>query len=131
MHGEEVVWAPMLRRALFPRVSQLLEKLQTLHIDRDLEDRRTWRVALGVDFSVKSYYGFIANHRMIMGPEIWYNGIPLKVQFFMWTAVLEKISTMDLLWSKGFNMPSVCLLCYQDTESTSHLLLHCPFSWEI
>lgn len=57
--------------------------------------------------------------------------VPLKVQFFMWTAVLDKISTMDMLWRKCLTLPSICLLYYQDVESTSHLLLHCPYTWEI
>lgn len=38
---------------------------------------------------------------------------------------------MDLLWKKGFYLPSICLICYQDAETVSHLLIHCPFSWEI
>lgn len=45
--------------------------------------------------------------------------------------MLEKISTMDALWRKGFHLPSICLLCYHEAESTTHLLIHCPFSWEI
>lgn len=44
---------------------------------------------------------------------------------------LEKISTMDALWKKGFHLPSVCLLCNRNGESISHLLIHCPFSWEV
>lgn len=85
------------------------------------------------EFSVKSCYGHVARSRMDVGPwkEVWYNRFPPKVQFFMWTAVLEKISTMDALWRKGFYLPSICLLCYHEVELATHLLIHCPFSWEI
>lgn len=114
-------------------MSQLLGRLQSLHINRDMEDKRIWKVDAGENFSVKSCYGHVATSSSICGPwnEVWYSGIPQKVQFFMWTVVLEKISTMDLLWRKGFYLPNVCLLCYQEVESVSHTLIHCPFSWEI
>lgn len=82
---------------------------------------------------MRSCYGHVASHTMIAGPwnEVWYNGTPLKVQLFMWTAVLLKIFTMDSLWRRGFFLPSICLMCYQDAESVSHLLIDCPFAWEI
>lgn len=62
---------------------------------------------------------------------MWYNGVPFRIQFFMWTVVMGKISPMDNLQRKGFILPSICLLCYQEVESVSHLLLHCLFSREI
>lgn len=49
----------------------------------------------------------------------------------MWTVVLDKISTMDVLWRKGFYFPSICLFYYLDEESTSHIFICCFFSWEI
>lgn len=53
------------------------------------------------------------------------------VQFFLWTTIPEKISTMNMLQRKGFYLPNICLLCYCDAESLSHLMIHCPFSWEV
>lgn len=63
--------------------------------------------------------------------DIWYDKVLPKIQFFMWTAVLEKISTMDALWRKGLALPSICLQSYHDAESINHLLIHCHFAWEI
>lgn len=132
-----MIWNLPLRRNLFdwevPRVIEFLAHLQDSHINLDLEDRRVWKFSTGDKFSVKSCYGHVVRSRMVVGPwkEIWYNGIPSKVQFFMWTAVLEKISTIDDLWWKGFYLPSICLLRSHDPESVSHLFIHCPFSWEI
>lgn len=82
---------------------------------------------------MSSCYGQVSNIRVESGlwRNVWYNGTPPKVQFFMWTAVLEKISTMDSLWRKGFYLPSICLFYYCESESASHLLINCPFSWEI
>lgn len=32
---------------------------------------------------------------------------------------------------KGLDLPSICLFCYWDIESAIHILLYCPFAWEI
>lgn len=85
------------------------------------------------EFSVKSCYGHIDQHDQLMGPwnEVWNSEVPPKIQIFMWMAVLERLSTRDNLWHKGFTLSSICLLCYHDAESINHLLIHCPFAWEI
>lgn len=92
-----------------------------------------WKKSIGGSFSVRACYEHISVAREVPGPwkDVWYKAVPFKVQFFMWTALLEKISNMNMLQRKGFFLPNICLLCYQDAESVSLLLLHCPFSWEI
>lgn len=84
-------------------------------------------------FSVKSCYDFFNTAPQASGPwkEVWYNGTPPRVQFFLWTLAWDRISTMDMLRRKAFFLTSVCALCYQDAESSSHLFIHCPFSWEV
>lgn len=82
---------------------------------------------------MKSCYSFISKGREFLGlwKDVCNVGIPLKVQFFMRTTVSEKLSTMDMLRRKGFYLPNICLLCHHDAEPLSHLLLHCPYSWDI
>lgn len=81
---------------------------------------------MGGSFLVKSCYDYAAAVDEVPGPWkiVWYNAVPLKVQFFMWAATLDKISTMDMLQCKVFFLLSICLLCYQSSESSSHLLIH-------
>lgn len=135
-NGGAIVWNLALRRNLFnweiPRVTELLARLQASHINLTQEDRRVWKAASEGEFSVRSCYVHVISSRTYVGlwKEVWNHGLPPKVQFFMWTTVLEKISTMDALWRKGFSLPSICLLCYHDAESITHLFIHCPFSWE-
>lgn len=62
---------------------------------------------------------------------VWYNVVPLKVQFFIWTAVLERISMMDMLWRKGFALPSICLFCNKNSKSIRHIFLQCPCAAEV
>lgn len=57
--------------------------------------------------------------------------LSFKVQFFLWTVVLNKISTMNMLWRNGLVLSSICLFCYGDTELATHILIHCPFTLEI
>lgn len=99
----EIVWNPIFRRNLFdweiPRVIELLARPQATLIILGQEDRRAWKPSKGNEFSVKSCYRHVNRLREDVGfwKEVWYNGLPPKVQFFMWTTILEKISTMDAL----------------------------------
>lgn len=92
-----------------------------------------WRKGSEGAFSVKSCYDHVVGGGEVLGhwKAIWYTTVSFKVQFFMWTATLDKISTMNMLQRKGMCFPSVCIFCYQEAKSTSHLLIHCCFSWEI
>lgn len=85
----------------------------------------------GVSFSVRTCYEQMANADKVLGPRksVWYNVVPLKVQFFMWTTTLQKISTKDMLQRKGF--ASQCMPLMLSGRCTSYLLIHCPFSWDI
>lgn len=48
---------------------------------------------------MKACYIHVANVEEVQGPWglVWYNAVLLKVQFFLWTAVLDRISIMDML----------------------------------
>lgn len=63
--------------------------------------------------------------------EVWYKPAHLKVQFFLWNATLEKISTMEMPRKKGSHHSRICLHCDNSNKSCSHLLLQCPYAWEI
>lgn len=76
-----------------------LDHLQGLSLLLEEEDRRLWLGGPGEQFTVKACYNHVANVAEMSGPWrlVWYNVVPLKVQFFVWTTVLERISTMDML----------------------------------
>lgn len=97
--GEEAVWLPTLWRAAFdweiPSVAQFLDKLRGARFNLGLEDHHVWVNENSGLFSVKSCYEMLANVRMEEGPwkALWYTAV-------------------DMLWRKGFYMPSMCLLYY-------------------
>lgn len=84
-------------------------------------------------FFVKSCYNLIVQVRDLGIPwkDIWSHNIPLKICFFLSLACLGKISMLDVLNQKGMFLPNMCLLCYNDWELASHILLHCPFAREV
>jgi ribonuclease HI len=53
--------------------------------------------------------------------------IQLKIKLFIWMAAYDKILTWEALQRKGWEGPGVCKLCKCNSESTNHLLVHCPF----
>ena len=50
--------------------------------------------------------------------------VPLRVSFFVWTAALGRICTVDNLRKRGLIMVDWCSMC-KNGESIDHLLLHC------
>jgi ribonuclease HI len=64
---------------------------------------------------------------------VWKWDIQLKIKLFIWLAAENKILTWDNLQQKGWEGPSRCQLCKQETENINHLFIHCSFTksvWE-
>lgn len=82
---------------------------------------------------VKSSYEFLEGREEadFNWEGIWRIKAPSKVLFFMWTALKDRIATLDFLKNKGMLLPNMCPLCFGDTESAVHILLHCLFVWEV
>jgi hypothetical protein len=104
----------------------------------------TWRHVGGVDricwipskrmfFEVRSFFGVlsISSDRYEGGCSsfpwkgIWKVKVPLRVSFFVWTASLGKILTLDNLRKRGLIVVNWCCMCKRSGESINHLLLHC------
>ena len=56
---------------------------------------------------------------------------PPRVAFFVWTATLGKILTMDNLRKKNIIVTKSCCMCKRSGESIVYLLLHCEVAVEI
>lgn len=132
-----VVWAPLLRRQAFDwevsTIVSLLGKLDSIVVKPDQEDRQIWLDDPDGLYRVKFGIPFFGNplDRQVPWKAVWLPPVPPKVQFFMWVATLGKISTIDLLRRKGFILTNFCCLCKEEGESVSHIMIHCPFSWDV
>ena len=64
---------------------------------------------------------------------VWQKFIPPRAQLCAWLASLGKLSTGDFLVDKGIIEPyhALCPFCNQQTESNSHVLFTCGFSWRV
>ena len=63
--------------------------------------------------------------------RVWKAKAPSRVAFFVWTAALGKILTMDNLRKRQLIILDWCCMCKSSGETVNHLLLHCPIAWEL
>ncbi|XP_028057000.1 uncharacterized protein LOC114260993 [Camellia sinensis] len=65
---------------------------------------------------------------------IWNNVLPPKMQFFGWLMWKHKIKTSVFLQKIGVltgGVSTLCYFCKEEEESVRHVLLHCPFVWNV
>jgi hypothetical protein len=63
------------------------------------EDKICWILSKRINFEVKSYYQYLSTSAHAYDPwkSIWMVKAPLRVAFFVWTAMVGKILTLDNL----------------------------------
>jgi hypothetical protein len=70
-------------------------------------------------FEVESFCRALSAHGQISFPcnSIWRSKAPPRVAFFAWTAIRNKILTLDNLRRRGMVVVNRCWLCEADGES--------------
>jgi len=65
--------------------------------------------------------------------SVWIKLTPSKVQLFLWLVVQDKVTTRDFLFQHDYLtlQESRCAFCNKSLESSSHLFIHCHFTWNI
>ena len=91
------------------------------------EDKLWWKLLGLGTFDVRSFYKIITykDNPSFPWKSIWRTKAPSKAAFFVWSASLEKILTLDNLRRRQVIMVNRCCPCKLDGESVDHLLLHC------
>ena len=104
----------------------------------DCDDCQVWNSDSMFGFSVSTLY---SHNSSLLGPQlkvckcVWNSLLPPRVSFsfFGWPGKIRSnvlIFCLRLVsWTAMFNPP--CHFCSSELESSSHALLHCPFSWSI
>ena len=91
------------------------------------DDTSHWCLKGNGMFDTRSYYNIIRGTADSNFPwkGVWKAKIPMRVAFFVWTAVHGQILTLDNLMFKGRILVNRCCMCHRNEETVDHLLLHC------
>jgi hypothetical protein len=114
-------------------VLSFFEQLYSLTLRQGEDDRMIWSLSKKGIFEVKSFYTRLITRECLPFPwkSIWRVKAPARVAFFVWTAALGKILTMDNLRKRNVMVVEWCCLCKKSGESIDHLLLHCEVARDL
>lgn len=135
-------WNFLWRRNLFvweeSLLRNLLELLSSKTLVAGVEVSWIWQGKDNHPYSMKSTYQRITEleGRQVLDfyKLLWDRRIPLKVAAFYWRASLDRIPSAVNLHSRGIVHPNgsiLCRFCSCNNETTTHLLLHCNFSYSV
>ena len=105
-------------------ISSFLDLLYSSSAKGQGEDKLCWQGSTSGGFQVKAYYNAIlptAGH-IIPWKSIWKTKAPPRVAFFVWTAALGHILTIDNLRKRHVIVIDWCYMCKVYGESIAHLL---------
>ena len=115
------------------RLKHLIEQKMS---NTKLTDGVYWKQSGNLCFPVKSIVAkMYDSHASTLSKNIvnivWQKFIPPRAQLSIWLANLEKLKTGDFLVEKGIinSQQADCPFCSLETESNSHVLFTCRFSW--
>ena len=112
----------------------LTSLFQTLHSHSSFKtggDGLRWRLKGNGIFDISSFYTALQGSPPMSFPwkAIWSVHVLRRVAFFVCSATWDRILTMDNLMRGGYQLVGWCCFCRCSGESTSHLLLHCSFTY--
>jgi hypothetical protein len=105
----------------------------------DRPDELIWTGGdMSAQITVKNVYESLSNKlwRYKIGGwrrKMWTWDCPLKLKFFVWLSVENKILTWKNLQKRGWKGPGMCYLCRLKGESRNHIFVSCVFTisvWE-
>jgi ribonuclease HI/exonuclease III len=86
-------------------------------------------------FTIKEAYSLQANQqnpgKEPIWNKVWSSALWPKISTFLWLLVHNRALTWDNLRKRGFNGPSMCVLCSLQEESKEHLFNSCHYSQQI
>lgn len=95
-----------------------------------LSDKRVWKHAIDGVLTARLAYLFLRPTlvRLDWLAVIWRTCIPPSHSFVFWRMMLSKLPTDENLQMRGCTLVSVCVLCYKQGETSSHLFIECDFA---
>jgi hypothetical protein len=127
-HNEVVSWVLNFCRPIQDweeeSLSSFLDLLYSSSVKGYGLDRVCWYGSQEKGFQVKSFYNALLPKTAALGPgkNIWKPKVPTRVAFFVWTAALDHILTMDNLRRRRVIIMDWCCMC---KNSGNPLLIFC------
>ncbi|XP_030938271.1 uncharacterized protein LOC115963415 [Quercus lobata] len=117
-------------------------RTQVLLLTNDVSDKLMWKHSSFGEYEVRSAYNILLKDEALKSPVelrpphipadvwqlIWKVKTPHKVNLFVWKLMQDFIPTFLTLKNRGISTRSICPICDEGEESTSHLFLHCAFA---
>jgi len=105
------------------------------HIQGEV-DNLLWTPSSSQKCTMKGYFTLLQSgeHSSFPWRSVWKVKAPHRVAFFLWTAALDRILTVDTLKKRGFSLANWCCLCKKNEETTNHLFIHCKYTstlWQL
>ncbi|XP_058733672.1 uncharacterized protein LOC131605316 [Vicia villosa] len=122
--------------SMVQKISEMLQHVQPVS---EARDGVIWLADPDFSFTVRSCYDLFNFYHLPRGPDlqlvsvfslIWKLMIPIKIKFFGWRCLLDRLPTRDLLLYRGISIssPNVCVFCEMEKESLSHFIFSCRIS---
>ncbi|XP_024632876.1 uncharacterized protein [Medicago truncatula] len=95
-----------------------------------LPDKRVWKHATDGVLTARLAHLFLRPNLVCLDwpVVIWRTCIPPSHSFVFWRMMLSKLPTDENLRMRGCTLVSVCVLCFKQAETSSHLFLECDFA---
>ena len=86
-------------------------------------------------YTVASGYSRLVSHKMVLPKVQWWkvwNKLSWpKCNCFIWMLAWNKCLTWDNIRKRGFHGPSICVMCQENEEDSSHLFFQCSFAVQL
>lgn len=120
---------PQLMVNKFPNpVAEIMQMVIPLN---NSEDYIVWHDAIDGVLSFKKAYQFLKyppKQHVAWGNLIWQQCIPPSKSLVLWGLLHHSLPLDENLKCRGCSLPSMCSLCGDSEESSSHLFLSCNFA---
>ena len=115
----------------FPAVAENILNITLLVTP--LPYKRVWKHATDGMLTARLAHMFLRPSlvRLNLPVVIWRTCIPPSHSFVFWRMMLSKLPTDENLRMRGCTIVSICVLCYKQAETSTHLFIECDFAVSI